>query len=43
MKVNDRKEYITTFSDEGFEVVTIVVMKSCISWDVMLCSPLKVG
>jgi hypothetical protein len=27
----------------GFEVLTVVVMKSNIFWDIMLCSPLKVN
>jgi hypothetical protein len=26
----------------GFEVLTVVVMKSVIFWDIALCSPLKV-
>jgi hypothetical protein len=43
MKVNDRKEYITTFRDVGFEVPTKAVTKSCISRDLMLCSSLKVS
>jgi hypothetical protein len=27
----------------GFDVATVVVMKSSISWDIMLRSPLKVS
>jgi hypothetical protein len=27
----------------GSDVATVVVMKSSISWDIMLCSPLEVG
>jgi hypothetical protein len=29
--------------DVGFEVLTPVVMKSTVFWDMMLCSPLKVN
>jgi hypothetical protein len=33
----------STASSVGFEVVTSVVIKSCIFWEIIPCSPLKVG
>jgi hypothetical protein len=35
--------YFGTQIDVGFEVVTAVVMKSTVFWDIMACSPLKVN
>jgi hypothetical protein len=29
--------------DVGFEILTIVVMKSCVFWDIKTCSLLKVS
>jgi hypothetical protein len=34
---------LTTYNHVGFEVLTAVVMKITIFWDIMLCSPLNVN
>jgi hypothetical protein len=35
--------FLNTPKDVGFEVLTAVVMKSTIFWDITLCSPLSVN
>jgi hypothetical protein len=44
---SENTEYSEYFTDNkfivGFEVLTAVVMKSTIFWDIMPCSPLKVN
>jgi hypothetical protein len=34
---------VTLFNVVGFEVLTAVVMKGSVFWDVTLCSPLKIN
>jgi hypothetical protein len=45
--IKDIKRHSSRFTNGiyfvGFEVLTAVVMKSYIFWDIMLCSPLKVN
>jgi hypothetical protein len=38
-----KQKHIHTSLLVGFEVLTTVLMKSTIFWDIMLCSPLKVN
>jgi hypothetical protein len=43
LRLNASFRSFSFFSLVGFEVLTAVVMKSIIFWDVMPCSPLKVS
>jgi hypothetical protein len=40
--MNSLKLYKVLSNHVRFEVLTAVVMKSFVFWDIMLCSPLKV-
>jgi hypothetical protein len=31
------------YKNVGFEVLAVEVMKSCVTWNITMCSPLKVG
>jgi hypothetical protein len=48
MKINSvkrrRPQYLYNFrKDVGFEIITAVVIRSSVFWDIMPCSPLRVN